>query len=290
MRKPIQYILLVIIVILLGATAFFYQKYQKSSLEYANMVTQEQTARNQYGEAINSIAAIQDSLSSIVLGDSAARLISGNVQSERRLSNTQREEVLDRIAVLKAGVERTKARIEVLDGELRRSGVRVAGLRKMVAHLKETVTEKEALMTQLTARADSLQNAVTGLVATVEQKSDTIVAQAQNIEQKRHELGTIYYVIGTKKDLTKSGIVVAKGGVLGMGKTLKPTGQFDETQFTAMDTDQETVVRIPSPKVQILSAQSPASYELQIVGKETELHITDPSEFRKIKHLVIMRG
>jgi len=288
MRKPTQIILLVLTVLFLGGTAYFYQKYQKSSADYASMVTQEQTARNQYGEAINSIATIQDSLNAIALGDSSVRLLSGD--NEHRLSNTQRQEVLDRISLLKAGLERTRARIAVLDEKLQKSGVRVSGLRKMVAQLKQTVGEKEELVAGLNARVDSLQTQVTGLVATVAQKQDTIVAQAENIEQKRKELGTIYYVIGTRKDLTKSGVVVAKGGVLGLGKTLKPTGQFDETQFTAMDTDQETVVRIPSDKVQILSAQPPSSYQLQIVGKETELHIIDPNEFRKVKHLVILRG
>ena len=52
MRKPAQIILLVLTVLFLGGTAYFYQKYQKSSSDYASMVTQEQTSRNQYGEAI----------------------------------------------------------------------------------------------------------------------------------------------------------------------------------------------------------------------------------------------
>jgi chromosome segregation ATPase len=288
MRKPVQYTLLALIVLLLGATAFFYQKYEKRSSDYSNMVVQEQTARNQYGEAINSIAAIQDSLNGIVLGDSTVRLINGGSQAERRLSNTQKEEVLDRIALLKAGVERTKERIAILDQKLRKSGVKVAGLSKMVANLKQSIVDKEAEMGMLTTRVDSLQTAVTGLVAEVQVNQDTIRSQAQNIEDKRKEIGTIYYVMGNKKELTKQGVVIAKGGLLGIGKTLKPTGQFDEAQFTAMDTDQETVVHIPSAKVEILSEQPPSSYQLQVNGNETELHIIDPAQFRRVKHLVIL--
>ena len=97
-------------------------------------------------------------------------------------------------------------------------------------------------------------------------------------------------MIGSKKDLTKSGLVVAKGGVLGVGKTLKPSGQFNESQFTALDTDQETVVRVSAPKAKVLSAQPASSYELKLVDGQMELHIVNPMEFRKVKQLVILAG
>jgi hypothetical protein len=127
-------------------------------------------------------------------------------------------------------------------------------------------------------------------VADVEQGPTTIQQQAQNIEDKRRELGTIYYAIGTKQDLSKAGVIIAKGGVFGMGKTLEPARTTNETAFRTLDTDQESVVRIPAPKAEVVSAQPVASYELTPVGKELELHILDSKEFRKIKHLVIVTG
>jgi hypothetical protein len=78
--------------------------------------------------------------------------------------------------------------------------------------------------------------------------------------------------------------------VLGMGKTLEPARTVSEAAFKTLDTDQETVVHIPAPKAQVVSAQPVASYELTPVGKELELHILDSKEFRKIKHLVIVMG
>jgi len=87
----------------------------------------------------------------------------------------------------------------------------------------------------------------------------------------------------------RSGVVVAQGGVLGVGKTLKPSGQVNETAFTPLDTDQETVIRIPARKAQILSPQPLSSYSLTAAGKDMlELHILDPKEFRKVRHLVIL--
>ncbi|MGH7534242.1 MAG: hypothetical protein ACREMG_01515, partial [Gemmatimonadales bacterium] len=74
------------------------------------------------------------------------------------------------------------------------------------------------------------------------------------------------------------------------GKTVQLTGRFDENQFTRLDTDQERLVRTPSPKARVLSAQPASSYELKLEGEQMELHILDAREFRKVKHLVIMTG
>ena len=290
MRKPVTFALVAVIAVLLGGTVLLYQKYRQASADFAATKASEESTQNRYTEAINSIAQIQDSLSTIMLGDNT-KLVSG-LQSEQKLTEAQGDEALNRIALLKAGVERAKSRIMELEANLKKSGVKVSGLQKMIANLKQSVTEKEDQIGQLSVRVDSLQTSVNGLTAEVQQNQETIQTQATNIEEKRKELGTIYYVIGNKKSLTTSGVIAAKGGVLGLGKTLKPTGQVDESVFTAIDTDQQTVVEIPSvnsvKKVQILSAQPVSSYQLTSNGNGLELRIIDPKEFRKIKHLVIL--
>jgi outer membrane murein-binding lipoprotein Lpp len=151
----------------------------------------------------------------------------------------------------------------------------------MVAGLKQSVEEKEALVAQLSTQVDTLTTQVAGLQSTVEENTTTI-------ENNRREMATIYVAVGNKKTLTENGIVEAKGGLLGVGKILKPTGKFDEMSFVAVDTDQQTVVPIPAAKAQVISAQPPSSYELLPVAGKLELRILDPKEFRKVKQLVIV--
>jgi hypothetical protein len=228
-----------------------------------------------YGQAINDIAAIQDSLNAIVLGDQAGGLVPTKLQSELQLSENHGDEALARISVLKASIQRTKAKIEDLDRTLKQNHVEIAGLHKMVASLRRNLKEKEERITELATTVDTLETRVTGLTA--------------DVEDKRRELGTIYYAMGSKRDLTKQGVVVAKGGVLGVGKTLQPSRQADEGVFTALDTDQETVIPIPAKKAQVVSAQPLTSYVLMpSTDGHMELRIIDPKEFRKIKHLVIV--
>lgn len=286
MSRPLAIVLGLIAVLALVGTAVFYQKYRTTNESYAALQLTEQDARTRYGQAIDEIAAIQDSLNAIVLGDSAVKLVGD--RSERRLTQSQADEALARIGELKAGIERARDRIDQLESRLKQAGVRTAGLQRMIANLKRNVTEKEEQVAFLSGRVDSLQTQVTGLVATVQTKSDTIVAQTTALEERRRELGTVYYVIGNKRDLRESGLVVASGGVLGMGRTLEPSGQLNTSLFTPIDTDQVQVIRIPAKEAEIISAQPVGSYQLQPMGNEVELRITDPAAFRTVKHLIIM--
>jgi len=264
-----------IVLLSIGAATIIYSKYRKSEAAYAQLQSDEEKTRLRYGQAINDIATIQDSLNAIVLGEQEARLIPSELQSEMRLSDRHGDEALARIAVLKAGIERTKSRIEELDQTLKNNGVKIAGLQRMIDRLRGNVVQKEAEIARLSTTVDTLETRVTGLTA--------------DVEDKRRELGTIFYVMGSKKDLTQSGVVVAKGGVLGVGKTLEPAKQINESSFVALDTDQETVISIPAKKAQVVSAQPVASYVLTpTADNQLELRIIDPKEFRKIKHLVIV--
>jgi cell division protein FtsB len=279
------------IVLLLAATGVLFVKYRNTSASYAETKVAEQAARSYYSEAFNTIAEIQDSLNAISVGPEAVKLHSQTDRAEQRLTEPNRQEALETIALVNASIQRTRQRISRLESNLKSSGMKVAGLSRMITNLKQTVAEKEDQVAQLTTQVDALQTRVTGLETTVQQDQDSIFAKNQNIEDKRRELGTIYYIVGTKKDLTNSGVIVAKGGVLGLGKTVQLSGRFDESKFTSIDTDEQTIVTAPASKldkVKVLSPQPTSSYELVMAGNQVEIHILDPKEFRKVKHLVIM--
>jgi len=288
MKKPVLVGLVAVIAVLLGSTVVLYQKYQQSTTDYTAMKASEQDARSRYSEAFGAIAEIQDSLSAINVG--GTQILPSNLSAEQRLSMPNKQEALDRIALLNTSIQRTKTRISQLESNLKKNGIKVKGLQKMIANLKTDLAAREATVAELTSRVDELNTRVAGLETTVKEDQDTLMARNQAIEEKRRELGTIYYIVGTKKELEDQGLIVKKGGVLGLGKSVQLTGHIDESRFTAMDTDQETVLRGAGEKVRVLSPQPAGSYLLTVAGKEFQLQITDPKEFRKIKHVVIMTG
>ena len=286
-RSPLVIGLGIAAIVLLGTTAVFFQRYQKSSADFVAMQNEEQATRNRYGQAINEISMIQDSLNAIVLGPEAANLKPATLQTEQDVSG-RADEAMERIAILKAGIERTKERITELDAKLKESGVKIAGLQRMIANLKKGVAEKEQQVAELTGQVDQLNTQVTGLTTEVQQNQATIAEQTASLEERQREIATIYYAVGSKKDLTTQGLAVAKGGVLGVGKTLEASGKVTDGAFTPLNTDNETVIHIASAKAQVLSDQPASSYALTPVGKELELRIIDPKQFRTVKHLVIV--
>lgn len=288
MRKPVLFALIAVAVVLAVVAAVLFMRYRKVSAEYTNMRLAEETARVGYSEAFSAITEIQDSLNAISVGDTTVQMLSTGAQSELKVTEAVRRQALDRVNVLNASIQRNKEKIRRLETTLRKSGVRVAALEKMIVTLKQTMFEKEALVAQLTGQVDSLQTSVAGLTTEVTQGRETIRVREQVIEEKQRELATIYYIIGSKKELSTLGFIVAKGGVIGMGRTVKATGRYTESLFTSLDTDDESIIPTSAARVQVVSAQPPASYELKTVGGLVELHILDAKEFRKVKHLIIM--
>jgi chromosome segregation ATPase len=288
MRKPVVFALIAVVVILAVVVAVLFVRYRKISTEYTNVRLAEETARVGYSEAFNAITEIQDSLNAIAVGDTTVQMLSAGAKSEMKVTEAVRRQALDRVNILNESLKRNKERIRKLEANLRKSGLKVASLEKMIVTLKQTMIEKEALVAQLTGEVDSLRTSVTGLTTEVQRGQETIRARDQSIEEKRRELATIYYVIGSKKELSTLGFVAAKGGVLGIGRTVGATGRYTDSYFTSLDTDQESVVPTSAAKVQVVTAQPPASYELKAVGAQMELHILDAREFRKVRHLIIM--
>ena len=288
MRKPALYALIAAIVVLAILAAVFFVRYRKTAEQYTDMKAAEETARTGYAEAFKAVAEIQDSLNAIAIGDSTVKLLSHELQAEQMLTEPHKRQALERVALLNASIQRNKERIRQLESNLKKSGIKVAGLQKMIGELKQSVAEKEGLLAVLNGRVDSLQTRVTGLEGEVQQSQDTLRAREQALEEKRREAATVYYVVGSKKELAAMGVTVAKGGFLGLGRTLEPSGKYNESLFTALDTDHESIIRAPAPHVQILTAQPKASYELASVAGGVELHILDAQDFRKVKHLLIM--
>ena len=266
---------------LAGLSAGLFYQYRQGQLALQEARAREDATHRRYESAIDDIAAIQDSLNAITFGEATNDLSSSGASAESRLSPNRTDDALARVAELRSGIERTRARIVELEARLEKSGKRVTGLERIVAQLKSGLAIKETMVAQLSTRVDSLNTQVGSLTATV-------VEQDSTLEERRRELGTVFYIVGSRRDLLKNGAVVAKGGVLGLGKTLDASGAVDESTFRPLDTDQETVIPIAATKVRVLSAQPVNSYILEQVAGGYQLRIVDTHEFRKVRHLVVL--
>ena len=170
----------------------------------------------------------------------------------------------------------------------RKSGIRVARLDDMIGTLKRTLAEKEMFVARLSGTVDSLRTEMAGLTTAYQESQVALAARDQTIEERRRELATVYYIIGKKKELKTAGVIVARGGLLGLGGTLIPSGHLDEKTSRVLDTDEDLVIPTQSPKARVLTAQPPSSYELKLVDGRMELHILNARLFRRVRQLIIV--
>ena len=286
--RSAQFAMLAVIIVLLGTCAMLFQSYRAATPRQRELEAREHAERLRYARALDAIAEIQDSLNGIAAVElplpSAHR---PSAFSEQRTGESSRT-ALSRIAEIGSLVQRSKHRIAQLEATLNRSTFEFAAVKRLLESAKRSASQKELLVRQLRARVRSLDTRVDGLESEVERRHAIIQARDQTIEEKRRELGTIYFVMGTKRALRAQGLIVAKGGVLGVGKTMQPSSIADDRLFTMLDTDRESTLTVPSPKARVLSAQPASSYSLLAEGDNMVLHIRNPRSFREVRQLVIM--
>jgi uncharacterized protein YoxC len=288
MKTATAIILAVVGVALLVCIYVLGTGYRQQKALYAESRQAEEAVRTQFNSALEAIAEVQDSLAAIAPEEAHLMEMSRTSELGAHVSQTQKERMLGTIEDLKTSIRNTRQKVRDLEKQLEGSRGEVAGLKRIVDNLKKSVAEREATIQRLMDRIDSLAVTVVELRADVARGQETIAAQQQVIVDRGKELGTIFYTIGTKKDLIARGILMEEGGVLGIGKSVQLSGAFREGDFTPLDTDQVPQLSITGKEARVLSGQNKASYDLEVGATQAILRIKDAREFRKVRYLVIM--
>ena len=192
----------------------------------------------------------------------------------------------------------------------------MAKLRYVVARVSEVegaLAASRQRVKNLTSLSDSLRTAydstVSNLQAVIATQKNTIdfltervtTLTAENVAL-RDSLATGYYVVGTRDELKKKGILTEQGGgrvlfvLWRTGKTLQPARNLDPRDFSAIDTRQVTQIPLPSARgeyrvasLQDLSYVAEERQHNKYVGTPV-LTITSPVDFwRTSKFLIIIQ-
>jgi len=205
-----------------------------------------------------------------------------SAETERKLAeleqvNAQKDSLMQEVAIssrLIGDINGELAKVKVRNNRLRVSSespitastdTLMAKLRYVVTRVQEVESALGASrerVRNLTSVSDSLRTAfdstVSNLQAVIATQKNTIdyltdhvnTLTAENVAL-RDSLSTGYYVIGTRDELKKKGILTEQGGgrvlfiLWRTGKTLQPARNLDPRDFTAIDTRQVTQIPLP---------------------------------------------
>jgi len=255
-----------------------------------------------------------------------------SAETERKLAdleqiNAQKDSLMQEVAIssrLISDVNSELAKVKVRNNRLHVSSespitastdTLMARLRYVVARVKETegaLSQSRERVKNLTSLSDSLRQAFDTTVGNLEtmiasQKTtiDLLTDRVNTLTEEnvalRDSLATGYYVVGTRDQLKKQGILTEQGGgrvlfiLWRTGKTLQPARNLDPSFFTAIDTRKVTQIPLPvaSASYKVASLQ-----DLDYIEEQREdgkysgvptLTITSPADFwRTSKFLIII--
>jgi len=194
---------------------------------------------------------------------------------------------------------------DTLIAKLRYVVTRVRETESQLSQSRERIKDLTSLSDSLRATLDSTASNLQAVIATQKQTIDLLTDQVNTLTAEnvalRDSLSTGYYVIGTKAELKKRGILTEQGGgrvlfiLWRTGKTLQPARNLDPSLFTAIDTRKVTQIPLPSARAEYRIA---SLQDLSYVAEERKhnkysgtpsLTITSPVDFwRNSKFLIIV--
>ncbi len=195
-----------------------------------------------------------------------------------------RQKLLSDIGDIGSVLKENRKRIGALQARMRTMNLRIASLDTLVANLKTTIQEREQSIAQLETR-------VQGLEASVADKTKTIQDREMTIDDQQRKLNTAFYVVGTRDELKKKGIITDEGGFLWglLGSTTIMSGSVDPSEFTPIDKTKDQTIHVQGKIDEILPRRTDALFATAAKDdNSSDLTIVSPDKFWQSNYLVIV--
>jgi hypothetical protein len=251
-----------------------------------------QTEYNQKDSLLNelfvSINAIEKNLSDITARE---KLITDAPVEEKRMNMDVRDQIMDEIISINNIIEQNKKQLAVLKDQLKKSKVKTDALQETIKMLTTKLDEKEQEITGLKEQLVKLNFKIDELNSTVDTLRETTASQSKVISQQDAmigEMNTIWYVVGTKKELSEKGIIVKTGGML--SSSVKMSEMINPDYFTVSDMRTLTSISFTGSKAELVTNHPEGSYKFVIENEKIKgLEILNAKDFWKSsRFLVIM--
>ncbi|MEO7086259.1 MAG: hypothetical protein ABI442_11150 [Gemmatimonadaceae bacterium] len=215
--------------------------------------------------------------------------------------NDQRKRVVVRIAHLVAKLDSVQGRLASTRARAAKIEKTDSGLVAQVAQYEQTITEMQATTERQRAELQGVIDKQTSQIAMLNSRVDTLTtvrtALIDTVGQLTTEKNAAYYIIGTKEELLKKGVLVAEGGkrfLIAGSRNIAPARELDPANFTRIDRLAIRSIPLPEGEYQIMSRQNPtytvpqAQKDGKIVGGLT---IEQPERFwQPSRFLIIVKS
>lgn len=213
-------------------------------------------------------------------------------------SASRKEQIKNDMIAIQQALQERRQRLEELEKKLAENGGESSTLKRTISNLKAQIAEQQteiATLTNQLASANIKIEQLSNQVIDLGTANDSLNcglneerAQKQAAEEAAiaatNELNTVYYAIGTNKELKAKKIL--ESGFLRKTKVME--GDFDKNYFTSAD--RRTLTQIPthSDKAKIMTSQPKDSYNIVNQGGQKVIMITNPDKFWQLSNFLVI--
>ena len=146
-------------------------------------------------------------------------------------------------------------------------------------HLRTIEGQKDLIATYL-VRITELETQVTALTDSTRKLTEANEVLSDSLRRITSRANTAWYVVGTRAELVRSGVLTEEGGILGFGKSLAPSRAMSRNAFTRIDRLRDTVIALPSAKeYRIVSRHDPGLVSVTTSPSGGTIGIKEPERF-----------
>jgi hypothetical protein len=281
-------ILLVAIFMITGCGKKKEQQILDLQAKNAQLVAESGKKDSLMNELFSSINDIERNLSDITASE---KLITDAPVDEKRLNTDVRDRIMEEIILINNIMKENKKQLAALKDQLKKSGARVAALQETINLITKRLEEKEIEVAGLKEQLVKLNFTIEALNATVDTLREETASQSKVISQQDAligEMNTIWYVIGTKKELAEMGIIEKEGGLF--NSDMKMNEMINPDDFKTADMRTLSMIPFETEKAELITLHPEGSYKFLEENEMIKgIEITNATEFWKSsRFLVIM--
>ena len=153
-------------------------------------------------------------------------------------------------------------------------------LRSEVEEHLRTIEGQKDLIGIYLLRITELETQVVALTDSTRKLTEANEVLADSLRRITSRANTAWYVVGTRDQLVRSGVLTEEGGILGFGKSLAPSRAMARNTFTRIDRLRDTVIALPEAKeYKIVSRHDPGLVSVSVSSSGGTMQIKDPERF-----------
>lgn len=255
------------------------QKYKDLYEHDSLLIVQTQEDDSAIKGYVYTMNEIQDNLEQIKTRE---KVIS--ISGESKSDNT----VLADIKTLDELIIKNHRELYGLQERLKKLSKKDTEMEAIVTHLNNRVAEQDAQISILQSKLAKINAAYREITAQFNDSILVIQSQSQKIASMATAMNTVYYAIGTMKELKDSNVIKKSGGFAGIGRNAGIKPDFNTTYFTKSNSRMLHAIPLHAKFRKLISNHPEKSYKITGNDEADSLLIIDPSAFWNIsKYLVI---